>query len=302
MTCSVVIPTCNRTALLERCLTALAGTAEIVVADDGASAETEALAEAFGARYVRSDPAHRGPAAARNAGWRAATGAIIAFTDDDTIPDPCWVTNGVAAIEASGAGAAWGDVRMPIGEQPSDYERDAARLEHAVFVTANCFVRRSVLVALGGFDETFTMAWREDSDLYFRLLDAGYRVVHAPDAVVMHPIRPAPWWISLHQQTKTAFDALLYKKHPERYRAFIRPPLPRVFYATVIAGIAGLAGSAVGGIVWAALTAGFCAQRLAGTSHSPRHLAEVAVTSILIPPLSVFWRLRGAARFRVLYW
>jgi hypothetical protein len=53
--------------------------------------------------------------------------------------------------------------------------------------------------------------------------------------------------------------------------------------------------------IWAALTARFCARRLSGTARSPEHVAEMLVTSALIPPLSAFWRLRGAARYRVLF-
>ena len=53
--------------------------------------------------------------------------------------------------------------------------------------------------------------------------------------------------------------------------------------------------------LWLALTAQFCARRLRGTSHAPWHVAEMAATSALIPLLSVYWRLRGAVKFRVLF-
>jgi len=58
-----------------------------------------------------------------------------------------------------------------------------------------------------------------------------------------------------------------------------------------------LAASAAG--AWALLTARFCARRLRRTSRAPRHVAEMVATSVLIPPLSVFWRLYGAWKFRV---
>ena len=51
----------------------------------------------------------------------------------------------------------------------------------------------------------------------------------------------------------------------------------------------------------APLSARFCARRLRGTSHAPSHVAEMAVTSAVIPLLSVYWRLRGAWRYRVLF-
>jgi hypothetical protein len=52
---------------------------------------------------------------------------------------------------------------------------------------------------------------------------------------------------------------------------------------------------------WAALTAGFCLRRLSGISHLPGHVIEMAATSMLVPLLSVYWRLCGAIRFRVLF-
>jgi hypothetical protein len=63
---------------------------------------------------------------------------------------------------------------------PTDYERDAHGLERSEFVTANCFVSKRGLERLGGFDERFPLAWREDSDLHFRLLRVGARLAHAP--------------------------------------------------------------------------------------------------------------------------
>ncbi len=58
---------------------------------------------------------------------------------------------------------------------------------------------------------------------------------------------------------------------------------------------------AAGAAGWLALTAAFCRARLHGTSRAPAHVAEMAVTSVLIPPLAVGWRLLGALRYRVLF-
>ena len=119
--------------------------------------------------------------------------------------------------------------------------------------------------------------------------------------------RPAPWGVSVLQVKKLAFDALLYKKHPELYRQKIQAT-PRWDYyaitASLLAALAGLAASmafvaALGGAAWAALTARFCARRLSGTVKTPSHVAEMVVSSALIPPLAVFWRLAGAIRYRV---
>jgi GT2 family glycosyltransferase len=316
---SVVIPTLGRPRLLNACLDALSRVVwhgdpiEIVVVDDGPSERTQALVESWAAtmacrgialRYLAS-PGPHGPAAARNFGWRAAQGRIVAFTDDDTQPDPGWLEAGVRAFE-DGADAAWGRIEMPIPREPTDYERDANGLERATFVTANCFCLRSVLVRLGGFDQRFRVAWREDADLYFRLLGAGARIVHAPQAVVVHPVRPAAWGVSIRQQRKVLFDALLYKKHPQLYRKHIRAH-PRWDYYLVVAALVTVLGAllagigwlaAVAGSAWLAATAALACKRLRHTTKAPAHMAEMVLTSSVIPPLAVFWRLYGACKFR----
>jgi glycosyltransferase involved in cell wall biosynthesis len=316
---SVVVPTYRRPDLLDRCLEAVTAQDldpadyEVLIADDAACEETRRQVEAWAARArpaVRYLPVLRahGPAAARNVGWRNARGEIIAFTDDDTVPAPGWLRAGVAAVEA-GADAVTGRVEMPLPERPTDYERNESHLARAEFVTANCFCRRAVLEAVGGFDERFTMAWREDSDLHFTLLERGYRIVREPDAVVVHPVRPARWGVSLSQQRKARFNALLYKKHPQLYRERIRPRPPWSYYGIGAGLVAALAGTAAGlawlalagGATWAALTGWFCARRLRHTSTAPRHVAEMVVTSLAIPFLSIYWRLRGAFEYRVFF-
>ena len=315
---SVVIQTYRRADLLERCLDALATQTleqtdyEVIVADDAASKATREQVGRWhecapNVRYVAVTDGPRGPAAARNIGWRVASGAIVAFTDDDTIPACDWLERAVARFDSGGVHAVSGRITVPLPPNPTDYERDAAGLEDAGFVTANCVVRRDVLESLGGFDERFARAWREDSDLYFRLLDGRYTVGHAEDVVVEHPVRPARWGASLQQQCKASYDALLYRKFPALYARHVRPGRPTMYYPTVFALVAMLVGAAAkqrdvtiaGAIAWIGLTAWFAAKRLRGTSHDPRHVAEMVVTSALIPPLSLFWRATGALRFRV---
>ncbi len=311
---SVVVPTYRRPELLERCLTALAaqdlepGAYEVIIADNAGDPTTRRQVEARpGFRWVDGSHA-RGPAAARNAGWRAARGAIIAFTDDDCVPDPGWLCAILTAAE-DGRAAGWGSIRMPLPQRPTDYERNEAGLERAEFATANCFCRRDVLEAVAGFDERFAMAWREDADLFFTLLEKGYKVERVPDARVVHPIRPGRWGISLEQQRKSVFNALLFRKHPALYRQRIQAAPPWHYYGSVLGllmtlsgSVAGLAGVALIGLaLWLFLTGRFCLRRLRGTSHAPQHVAEMIFTSALIPPFSIYWRLRGAVRFRVFF-
>lgn len=319
--CSVIVPTFRRPDLLARCVEALGRQTvgrdeyEIVVADDAGDAATSAQVRTWRdgglpVRYVARTGA-RGPAAARNAGARVAAAELLAFTDDDTIPDARWLEHARACFDrAPELDAGYGRVVVPLPPRPTDYERDAAGLEGAGFVTANCFVRRRVFRELGGFDGTFTAAWREDSDLFFRLLDAGHRVERIPEAVVVHPVRAEAWGVSVRQQRKSTFDALLFKKHPARFALHVRPARPTLYYPAVgalaaccTALAAGETGAALAaGAAWAALTGAFAARRLRHTSRAPAHLAEMLVTSALIPPLSLFWRMHGAVRHRVLFW
>jgi hypothetical protein len=64
-----------------------------------------------------------------------------------------------------------------------------------------------------------------------------------------------------------------------------------------LAGANALASAAA--TVWLCITSALCVHRLRGTSRKPSHVAEMILTSALIPPLAVFWRLAGAIRFRV---
>lgn len=319
---SVVVPTYQRPLLLQRCLEALIAqdldpaAYEIIVVDDARSEAARALVDAMarlrgGGRdilYRRPPEGSRGPAAARNAGWRAAQGDIIAFTDDDAIPAPNWLSQGLRSMRP-GIAAAWGDVIVPLPELPTDAERNTAGLDGAEFLTANCFVRRATLSLVGGFDERFTRPWREDSDLYFTLLENGWKVVSAPSAIVIHPARKAPPGTCLKQHHNLFYDALLYKKHRRLYREKIAAAPPLRYYFTVALLVAALgsvlahrpliAEAAAG--TWLASTAALALHRLRGTSKAWLDRADITVTSAAIPVVAVFWRLAGALHFRVLF-
>lgn len=206
------------------------------------------------------------------------------------------------------AGAA-GRISVPLEGVPTDYEYNASYLALSEFVTANCFYRRDVLLLVGGFDERFTMAWREDSDLIFTLQERGLRCSRAPDALVIHPVRAARWGISISQQRKSIFNALLYKKHPLLYRQKVQAAPPLHYYgitaALVVAlvGVIGMSGllALIGLLLWGCQTGHFCLRRLRHTSHTARHVAEMIVTSLVIPPLAIYWRLRGAIKYRIFF-
>jgi hypothetical protein len=132
------------------------------------------------------------------------------------------------------------------------------------------------------------------------LIERGAEVAHAPQAVVVHPIRPAPG-ISLRQQRKILFDALLYKKHPALYRKKIRSGPPWDYYCICGSLLTGLAAAASGfgaaaiglASLWGLMTGRFFWSRVRDTPHRLKHLGEMAVTSALIPPGRVLAAVRG---------
>lgn len=317
---SVVVPSCGRMDLLDRCLDALVRqqvnphSYEIIVVDDEPNHNTLHLVAGWRTRtldrgprlsYV-ANPGPNGPAAARNRGWRTARGPIVAFTTDDAVPEPGWLAAGLAAFRDS-TEVVCGRIQTLVPPHPTDVQRSAREHEAADFTSASCFFRKSVLERLGGFDERFNVPRGTDADMHFRLLEHGIAIGQAPRALVLHPLGRAPWGASLLQVRDAEFDALLYKKHPALYRQKVepRPAWDNYLVAGVLLlallsallGMAVMAALAFG--AWLLLTARRCAHSLRGAPHNPAHVAEMIVTSALLPPLCVFWRLAGAVRYRV---
>ncbi|MDA0636372.1 glycosyltransferase, partial [Nonomuraea sp. MCN248] len=195
---TVVIPTIGRPSL-RATLAALTGV-PVVVADDRRGA-AEPLEVPAGVRVVRSGG--RGPAAARNAGWRAADTPWVAFLDDDVVPAPGWVDavrEDLADLPEDVAGSQGRIVvPLPAGRRPTDGERHTAGLAGADWPTADMAFRLSALERVGGFDERFPRAYREDADLALRLQRTGYRLVKGT-RVTVHPVRDDGFWASVRFQ------------------------------------------------------------------------------------------------------
>lgn len=283
-----------------------------MVVSDGPDQETEQAVSEFNRllniRYFCL-PDKKGPAAARNLGWLNAKAAVVAFTDDDCQPDKNWLTAILAEADPTKAQAFTGRVFVPRGQRPTDYELNIAGLETADFVTANCACTKQALFITGGFDERFSMAWREDSDLEFKMIRYNINIKKIDHAVVVHPVRQATWGISLKEQKKTLFNALLYQKFPSLYRAKIQPQPPVLYYLIIACFMIFIAGlfsasslfTVIGATGWLVLTAYFIYKRLYHTSRSLRHVAEMVFTSTLIPFYSIYWQWYGAFKYRVLF-
>jgi HAD superfamily hydrolase (TIGR01662 family) len=306
----VVVPTIGRPSLAAL-LGALLGGSEpgsqrVVVVDDRPPTDAPLLPGPLpdGVEVLRSGG--RGPAAARNVGWRAGSAEWVAFLDDDVVPEPGWcdALSAELAPLPDDVGASQGRlvVPMPTGRRPTDWERNVAGLETARWATADMAYRRAALAAVGGFDERFPRAYREDADLGARVVGAGWQTV-AGERRCTHPVRLVDRWVSVRMQAGNADDVLMRALHGRRWREVAGVPAGRrrrhmAVTAAGAAAVAGLAGrrralAVAGGIGWALGTAELAWARIAPGPRSADEVTTMVMTSALIPPVATWHWLRA---------
>jgi HAD superfamily hydrolase (TIGR01662 family) len=312
---TVVVPTIGRPSL-DALLDALAAAsgprpAELVVVDDRPAGDALHIdrPELPPVRVLRTGGG--GPARARNLGWRAARTPWVAFLDDDVVPDADWyerLAADLADLPPDVAGSQ-GRVHVPLpaDRRPTDWERGTAGLATSSWITADLAYRRDVLAAVGGFDERFPRAFREDSDLALRVMDTGARLVRGQRGVT-HPVRPVDRWISVRTQAGNADDVLMRRLHGPGWRARADAPLgrrPQHLAVTAAGAVAlGLAlarrprAAALAALAWLAGTAEFAWARIAPGPRDRAEVTTMAATSAVIPPLATWHWLRGIVRHR----
>lgn len=248
----------------------------------------------------------RGPAAARNAGWRATDAEWVVFLDDDVrLPAGWWTSLASDLLLAPpDVGAVQGRlvVPQPPDRRATDWERNVAGLESARWATADIAYRRRALDRVGGFDERFPRAYREDADLAARVRRAGFALVRGQRTTV-HPVRPTGPSVSVRKQSGNADDALLRQRYGRRWRTVVDTPPGRMARhaattgALVVAMTAAVgrrrALAAVASGAWVAAVAAFAASRIRPGPRTPREVVTMAVTSALIPPVAAGWRIGG---------
>jgi len=227
---SVVVCTYNGSRTLRDCLEGLRRIEypnfEVIVVDDGSTDGVRLIAAPYDVRMIRTE--NRGLSAARNTGWQAATGEIIAYTDDDARPDPHWLHYLARAFRSTRHVAIGGPNIAPAGDGwiaecvanapggPMHVLTADAEAEH--IPGCNMAFRRSALEAVGGFDPRFRTAG-DDVDLCWRLQDHGWTIGFHPGVMVWHHRRNSVRTYWRQQLGYGRAEALLEGKWPERYNA-----------------------------------------------------------------------------------
>jgi glycosyltransferase involved in cell wall biosynthesis len=197
-TVSIIVPVYNAQRTVKECLDSLLrldypeARREVIVVDNGSSDATPEILGGYAPTITVIRETRRGPAAARNAGLGWATGDIVAFTDADCVVDRWWLPSILGPLQDPRVGAVGGRnlARRPcpriaeFGERVHDHARAIQRLRPPYAITMNWASRRAVLDEMGGFNPGLVRC--SDVDLAYRLIQAGYRLVYEPKAVVYH--------------------------------------------------------------------------------------------------------------------
>jgi GT2 family glycosyltransferase len=244
---SVVVATRERAALLARLVRALEAQRgldcfEVLIVDDASEDGTwEELGRLAASARCSLRPLrlgrHLGPAGARNAGWRAAGSSLVAFTDDDCVPQPDWLRSILKGL--TDADIVQG-ATLPHPQQYGNRGPFCRTMEVTgetwSYPTCNIGYRRSLLERLNGFDATFRHPAGEDVDLAWRARDVGARIAFLPQAQVFHDVRPSSFVVHLRDTVRWEGMALAVQRNP-RLRAvlhwhwFWKPSHPLVLLA-----------------------------------------------------------------------
>jgi len=246
---SVVVATYNGCRTLNICLEALGRlnypNYEVVLVDDGSTDRTPEIAKSFpSVRYLRQT--NQGLSAARNAGIRAATGEIVAFTDDDCRADEDWLYYLVNDLLRSDFVGIGGHNFLP----PEDSPVAAAVMAspggpaHVLLTDTeaehipgcNMAFYKSALEQIGMFDPIFRKAG-DDVDICWRLQDSQLKIGFSSAAFVWHYRRSTVEAYLKQQIGYGEAEALLIAKHPEHYNAIGGGIWRGRIYASSFAGL-----------------------------------------------------------------
>jgi GT2 family glycosyltransferase len=202
---SIIVPTYNRPAQLDLCLTSLSRLEyepdrfEVIVVDDGSKMSLDATIARFNGKLdvTLLTQQNSGPAIARNSGAARAKGQFLSFTDDDCAPASSWLRSlatrfareSEQVIAGRAINALSGNPYSTVSQAVADYLINYynSQPDQARFCSGNNLTMPySVFHAVGGYDASFHLGAGEDREFSDRLFYHDYRLVYAPEAVVYH--------------------------------------------------------------------------------------------------------------------
>jgi GT2 family glycosyltransferase len=227
---SVVVCTYNGGRTLDQCLRSLHEldypNYEVIVVNDGSKDHVPEIVAGFPKVRAIHQP-NQGLSVARNVGLYAATGEIVAYTDDDCYADPDWLTLLVHQLQKTGAAGVGGPNLTPedgwlaacVAASPGQPTHVLVSDQVAEHIPGcNMAFRRDALLAVNGCDPIFRKAG-DDVDLCWRLQQAGYWITFAPGAFVWHHRRQGPRAYLKQQRGYGEAEAMLNFKHPDQFNA-----------------------------------------------------------------------------------
>lgn len=199
---------------------------EVIVVNDGSTDHTPQIAKRYDVRLITTK--NNGLSHARNVGWKAAGGEIVAYIDDDAYPDPHWLKFLASSFLSSSFVGVGGPNLLPPGDGPvAECVANAPGGPLHVLVSdreaehipgCNMAFRRSALEATGGFDPLFRCAG-DDVDMCWRIQRDVGKIGFHPSAVVWHHRRNSIRAFLKQQQGYGKAEALLERKWPGKYNS-----------------------------------------------------------------------------------
>ncbi len=300
---SVIVAVLNRKEEIGKCLSALLRqdypNYEILIVDGGSKDGTwEFLqAQAKKSKKLRAlQDLRPGRNPARNMGIEKAKGDFVIFTDSDCIPEKSWVTELLKPFKDPEVGGV-------IGTTLADrkglfwYHMENKYLQ---FIGHNNAYRKEIILNLKGFDPRFKIA-KEDTDLSFRVISAGWKVVYQPSAQLTHISRRVSVFYRIRNQRTFVYDGLLRRKHPKLYARYMGySDIRNTGIATAIL-IGCVAAAPVTLVPLGTVVAAYAAAALSKLVSSDASLKESLTFLLfawLIPPARFSNFMRGFWKFR----
>lgn len=330
---SVIVPTRNCRSTVCGCLRALAALdyppdrLEVIVVDDASTDGTDEAVRSLAAdlpglnlRCLRQSRS-LGPGEARNLGVSQAEHGILAFTEADVVADRMWLRRGAAYFALPQVGGVEGKLACLLSGKLTPFSGDTRNLHGSRYSLGNMLYLKELFALLGGFDPRYSalaprLHGREGLEFALRVLEAGWEIPFAPEAVCCRPPSPPSWGQPFQQVRQHYFDSLLRKQHPEQFRRSvdverllgfeIRRFRQRLYSACVVLCLGAVCTAVIGwfwlaaglGSAYAAASAGVLCMHLSCRKLTLRDTLAAVPVAAAIPYVHAYYSICGMVRFR----